>query len=114
MLKKITIGILSIGFIGILVWGGVNRTLAKSNDSDGRNANNQSVGRDEFSVGNGVQQRGNKDYEGHADEECDEGGQSWRADGQTQSLSQIGNDYKVEIQSETQGQGNLTQGERGN
>ena len=100
MLKKISTGILLIGFIGILVWGGVNRTLAKSNNSDGRNANNKSVGRDEISVGNGVQQGRNKDNESHVDVECDDESPSWGAKGQTESLLQIENDYDVEKKSD--------------
>ena len=41
MLKKIILGVFLTGFIGVLVWGGVNRTLAKSNESEGHHANNQ-------------------------------------------------------------------------
>jgi hypothetical protein len=33
MLKKMILVLLLVGFTGILVWGGINRTLAKSNDS---------------------------------------------------------------------------------
>ena len=41
MFKKILIGVIFIGLMAVLVWGGVNRTLAKteslSNDHGGRN-----------------------------------------------------------------------------
>ena len=33
MLKKIILTLLLVGFTGALIWGGVNRTLAKTNDS---------------------------------------------------------------------------------
>jgi hypothetical protein len=33
MFRKIFIGVLLVGLVGILVWGGINRTLAKNNDS---------------------------------------------------------------------------------
>ncbi len=58
MLKKTTLAVLLVSFIGILVWGGVNRTLAKSNDGAGGNANNQNSEHVEYAEGNGVQQRG--------------------------------------------------------
>lgn len=34
MAKKIILTLLLIGFIGILIWGGVNRTLAKSGSNE--------------------------------------------------------------------------------
>lgn len=59
MLKKIISAILLVGFIGILVWGGINRTLAKTDPTEGRNANNRSLEHVENSEGSDVQQRGN-------------------------------------------------------
>jgi hypothetical protein len=59
MWKKIIGSILLIGLIGILVWGGVNRTLAKTNPSEGGNDNNQSAVHVDYAEGNSVQQRGN-------------------------------------------------------
>ena len=59
MLKKIILAALLIGFTGALIWGGVNRTLAKTNESEGRNANNQNIEHIENEDGNGEQQRGN-------------------------------------------------------
>lgn len=80
MLKKIIAAVLLTGFIGILVWGGVNRTLAKTNDSEGRNANNQSAEHieyteastehAEYAEGNGVQQRGNGNQGNYAQDEA--------------------------------------------
>lgn len=37
MLKKTVLGILLVGFIGVLIWGGVNRTLAKTGTSSEEN-----------------------------------------------------------------------------
>lgn len=53
MLKKIVLTTLLVGFIGILIWGGINRTMAKSADNDG-NQNAELIG---FSDGNGAQQQ---------------------------------------------------------
>jgi hypothetical protein len=59
MLKKIISAILLVGFISVLVWGGINRTLAKTDPTEGRNADNRSLEHVENSEGSGVQQRGN-------------------------------------------------------
>ena len=50
MIKKIVSIALLVGFIGVLVWGGVNRTLAKSNDLD---AGYQLGSQDADGIGNG-------------------------------------------------------------
>ena len=34
MLKKSVLALLFVGFTGILIWGGVNRTLAKSGEDE--------------------------------------------------------------------------------
>ena len=64
MLKKIVLAVLLIGFIGILVWGGVNRTSAKTNSSEGRKASNQNSEYAEVAAGTGVQQRGTSNQGG--------------------------------------------------
>ena len=68
MLKKVFTGILFTCFIGILIWGGVNRTLAKTN------GNENNFGRQEISNKNtnGVQQRGNHDLVEDVYEDCNE------------------------------------------
>jgi hypothetical protein len=69
MFNKVLSGILFTCFIGILIWGGVNRTLAKTN------GNENNVSQQEISNKNtkGVQPRGNHnlDEDVHK-EECDE------------------------------------------
>ena len=61
MLKKIVIGVLFVGLIGVLIWGGVNRTLAKADDhsegSQGRNSLEYNA--DENGVGGGWRGQGN-------------------------------------------------------
>ena len=37
MIKKIILAVLLVGFTGVLVWGGVNRTLAKTGNDEGSN-----------------------------------------------------------------------------
>jgi hypothetical protein len=106
MLKKIILAVLLSGFIGVLVWGGVNRTQAKSNDSDGRDANNQNATLAEYSEGNGVQPRGNSDHETFSDEEGHQG----YGNGQTDTGSQIESRAIAENQAETGGQGNGNRG----
>ena len=44
MIKKIIIGIFLAGMIGVLIWGGVNRTLARSVDHSSNNQENKSRG----------------------------------------------------------------------
>jgi len=62
MLKKIFIAVLLVGFIGVLIWGGVNRTLAKSGESTS----------DAQSNGNGHGHNGEAlDLEGHEHDHSD-------------------------------------------
>lgn len=114
MLKKIILAVLLSGFIGVLVWGGVNRTQAKTNDSAGRNANNQNATLAEYSEGKGVQQRGNSDHEMVSDEGCDEEDHQGYANGQTDTVSQSESSGIAENQTETHGQENGNRGGRGN
>ncbi|MCB2178320.1 hypothetical protein KQH61_00215 [bacterium] len=65
MLKKIILTLLLIGFIGILVWGGVNRTLAKTTQNDGNSAE---------TTGNGTQGLGADHTHDGLDEDCDHDG----------------------------------------
>jgi len=44
MIKKIIIGIFLAGMIGVLIWGGVNRTLARSDNHSNNNQQNKSQG----------------------------------------------------------------------
>jgi hypothetical protein len=61
MLKKIILALLLVGFTGILVWGGVNRTLAKANENGSRSVE---------TPGNG-----NRGWlENHNADECEEDG----------------------------------------
>ncbi len=66
MLKKIVLTTLLVGFIGILVWGGINRTMAKAADNEG-NQNVELIG---FSGGNGAQQQSkdNRNLANHTEE----------------------------------------------
>jgi hypothetical protein len=41
MLKKIILAVLLVGFTGVLVWGGVNRTLAKTGSGEGLNGQHE-------------------------------------------------------------------------
>ena len=61
MLKKIIIAFFLIGFTGVLIWGGVNRTLAKSGHSEGRGAKSVTN-----SNGNWIEE--------HDHEDCDQDG----------------------------------------
>ena len=61
MLKKIVLTLLLTGFIGILLWGGVNHTLAKSGDSEDRGAETST-------------NRNKNQAEDHNQEDCDEDG----------------------------------------
>jgi hypothetical protein len=71
MLKKVIMALIVSGLVGVLIWGGINRTMAKTNDNNGRNTTNLSVTADEYSEGNGAQQRGKVDYGSLSGEECD-------------------------------------------
>jgi len=106
MLKKVILAVLLLGFIGVLVWGGVNRTQAKSNNIDERNANNQNAALAENSEGSGVQPRGNSNHEIFSDEEGHQG----YGNGQTDTGSQIESKAIAENQAETGGQGNGNRG----
>lgn len=114
MLKKITSVVMLSGLIGILVWGGVNRTLAKTNDNDGRNANNQNNTLAEYREGNGVQQRGTNDHEIYSDEEFDEIDHKGYSNGQIDAGLQIENSSFTENQSDTHEQDSGNWGRRGN
>ena len=123
MLKKTILAVMLVGFIGILVWGGVNRTLAKTSDSSGRNANSQNA------EGNGTQQRGYGNQGKNPEEECDEEGPYGNVNGQTDTSAQeqsngngpsskddTDNSYGVADDHQTQGQAqdNGNRGGRGN
>jgi rubrerythrin len=138
MLKKIVLGLLLIGFISVLVWGGVNRTLAKTNDVAERNTNNQGTGQVSYSEGNGAQQRGNGNQEKTTEEECDEEGPNGNAGEQTGANLQgqsngngfrgdsakenndthledgLGNSYGTSSNAQAQSQGNGNRGGNGN
>jgi len=137
MLKKIILATLLIGFTGALVWGGVNRTLAKTNESDGRNANNQNSEHIENEDGNGVQQRGNGNQgQGNSINNQSDGDQPHEnINEQMEPVSQgqgKGNGFQVDpvienaaastdsssnsngVNSENQAQGNGNRGGRGN
>ena len=94
MLKRIILAALLIGFIGALVWGGVNRTLAKTNESDGRNTNNQNIEHIEIEDGNGVQQRG-KGNQGQVN-----------ANNNESDADQLHENINQQMDPESQGQGN--------
>ena len=121
MLKKTILAVLLVGFIGILVWGGVNRTLAKTSDSDGRNANGQNAEGIVYTEENGTQQRGFGNQEKNSDEECDEDspyGNSIQDDtakgNNTVPANDLSTGYRSEDENQSQGQGNGYQGGRGN
>lgn len=118
MVKKIILVIFSVGFIGILVWGGVNRTLAKTNDSGDGNANNQNFEHVVNAEGNGIQQRGNgnQGQENYAQNADHEDGVAERSDLQVDTISQAqgnGNGFQVDPANENaaDGIGNRTNGE---
>ena len=113
MLKKIISAVLLSGLIGVLVWGGVNRTLAKTNDSDGRKANNQNVTLAGYSEGSGIQQRGNSDHETYSDKECDVEDHQAYANGQIGTGLPSESSAIAENQTETHGQENGNRGGRG-
>jgi len=60
MLKRIILSILLVGVIGILVWGGVTRTLAKTNPNEGSNGNNQGSEHLESAQVSSIQQNDNQ------------------------------------------------------
>lgn len=124
MLKKMIATILLIGFIGILIWGGVNRTMAKTDPSEGRYADNQKESHEEYSTENGIQQQGNGNQ-----------GQGKNVQSGTENLAALeqisvesqtdheantaakgvsGDDYGAQRDNQTQSQGNGSRGGRGN
>ena len=109
MVKKIFLGGLFIILVGVLVWGGVNRTVAKSGDeAEGRRNQGQLVQNDESEnagIGRGGkwssgaeyadQPRGGQGSFGLENEECDE--EHTNAAVQTRNLTaedQQGNGYR--------------------
>jgi hypothetical protein len=130
MMKKILLATLLTGFIGILIWGGVNRTLAKSNSNEGQSASHQSAEHDETAERNGVQQRGNGNQGGgkYAQNEIDEVESFVHGfeEGADQSQNEPTNDHATELvetaenglgrQGDNQGQsqGNGSRNGRGN
>lgn len=61
MVKKIILALLLAGFTGVLVWGGVSRTLAKAGENESR--------------GTETTDRGNQGWiENHNSGECEEDG----------------------------------------
>ena len=63
MLKKIILYVLLAGFTGTLVWGGINRTVAKTGDGEG--SANQQIEHNQSQDGNGGQRRGGEEKENH-------------------------------------------------
>jgi len=109
MLKKVIIAVIVSGLIGVLIWGGINRTMAKTNDGNGRNTTNLNLTSGEYSEGNGALQRGKVDHDSLSGEECDESNHQSTANGQ------INEDIKYETEQHIgnfanvngQGSGNL-------
>ncbi len=99
MSKKIILAALLISFTGILIWGGINRTLAKTNEGDPRNANNQNIEHIESTEGNGAQLRGNG-YQGRGNDAQTE----WHdSEFQTDAIAQgqsNGNGFQVDLAKE--------------
>jgi len=61
MTKKIILALLLVGLSGILIWGGVNRTLAKAGENEGKMAGNASANRNQ----NGSEEYNHEDgYQG--------------------------------------------------
>ena len=109
MLKKIILSGLLVSVISILVWGGVNRTLAKTNPNEGGNGNNQSSEYYESVQGSGIQPRGN-DNQGQGNNL-----QSESAKGNSANPNGIGDGSgTTDTQSQTQGNGNRGGGGYGN
>jgi hypothetical protein len=101
MLKKILLVALLVGFTGVLVWGGVNRTLAKSGEGYIKSQTS----------GNGIGNHGqnpqveNQDIVGPENEDHGSHGNPLGKQGQTQSTL----DGFGQATSAGTGQGNLTQ-----
>jgi hypothetical protein len=95
MLKKVILTILLSALIGVLIWGGINRTLAKTNDNNGRTTTNQNLTSDEFVEGNAAQQRGKADRESPSGEDCDQ------SNHQPDANAQIEEDIKYETDQRT-------------
>jgi len=99
MLKKIILSILLVGVIGFLVWGGVTRTLAKTNPNEGGNGNNQGSEPLESAQGSSFQ---------HTDNQ----GES--AEGNSANPIGIGDGSGVNVVSQTPTLGYSNRGSRGN
>lgn len=73
MLKKIITTILLVGVTGALVWGGVNRTLAKTNHVD--SSTNRRLGQSHGAANSGDYETtlgvGRQEFDGRGIEECD-------------------------------------------
>ncbi|MBN1669107.1 MAG: hypothetical protein JW862_18580 [Anaerolineales bacterium] len=82
MLKKIVLGVLFAAFVGVLVWGGVNRTLAKNAESS-ETGHGQTSATSEHVAENGLGQANNAGE--HAAEyrnpDTGEHGNGWQASG---------------------------------
>jgi hypothetical protein len=74
--------------MGVLIWGGVNRTLAKTNNNDGRNINDSTLTSDGFLEGNVAQKRG-KGNQKLSGEECDEENHQGNNNGQADVSSEF-------------------------
>lgn len=71
MMKKIVLALLLIGFIGILILGGINRTQAKTAELGGDNADSQNAG-----------------HQPHGEEDCDEEGHHGNINSSNDATSQ--------------------------
>ena len=94
--------------IGVLIWGGINRTMAKTDDRNGRNTTNLNVTSDEYPEGNGAQQRGKVDHDSLSGEECDE------SNHQSYTNGQINEEKNYETDQITGNLANLNAQESGN
>jgi hypothetical protein len=63
MLKRLTLGLSMVALIGILVWGGINRTLAKSSAIEASNSYNQQSQQEELTGKNHERGHQNDDRE---------------------------------------------------
>jgi hypothetical protein len=97
MLKKIIAAALLSGFIGILIFGGVYRTKARTNDNDGKNAKNQDALFSENLTSEIVQQTHNSEHDAFADEEGHHGGADGQANMNVQNRSPINSENQAEM-----------------
>ena len=108
MLKKVIIAVFVLGLISVLTWGGINRTMAKTNDNKGRNTTNIDIESNEYPEGKGAQQRGKVEHESLSGEECDE------TKYQSYSNGEINEDSKYETDQLTGNFANMDGQESGN